>query len=157
MGPHRIFWEVSQEDEEETFVRSLRLPEGVSNLINASDVVLPRSSGPSISLASWFERQRLLAGRLSFTAAEITEQARLCHQRCRSYRRLPAPGVRALTVHQAKNREFDSVIVLWPYEVQGSDARLRRLLYNAITRARRAAVVIVQNPARLSLPPFSVR
>ena len=57
-----------------------------------------------------------------------------------------------MTVHQAKNREFDSVIVLWPYEV--SATRQRRLLYNAITRAKRQAVVIVQNPDRINQPPF---
>ena len=59
-----------------------------------------------------------------------------------------------MTIHQAKNREFDSVVVLWPYEVSGSAERLRRLLYNAVTRAKRQAVVIVQNPERLSKPPF---
>jgi hypothetical protein len=26
-------------------------------------------------------------------------------------------GLRALTIHQAKNREFSNVILLWPYEV----------------------------------------
>lgn len=60
-----------------------------------------------------------------------------------------------MTVHQAKNREFDSVIVLWPYEIAGSSERLRRLLYNAVTRAKRQALVIVQNPRRLSGPPFT--
>ena len=61
-----------------------------------------------------------------------------------------------MTVRQAKNREFDSVIVLWPYEVAGSADRRRRLLYNAITRAKRQAVVVVQNPNRLREPPFLV-
>ena len=60
-----------------------------------------------------------------------------------------------MTIHQAKNREFDSVIVLWPYEVQGSPERQRRLLYNAITRAKRQTVVVVQNPNRLNSPPFT--
>jgi len=31
-----------------------------------------------------------------------------------------------MTIHQAKNREFGSVIVLWPYEVAGSGERRRR-------------------------------
>lgn len=59
-----------------------------------------------------------------------------------------------MTIHQAKNREFDSVIVLWPYEVAGGADRQRRLLYNAVTRAKRQAVVIVQNPERMQQPPF---
>ena len=59
-----------------------------------------------------------------------------------------------MTIHQAKNREFECVIVLWPYEVYGTSERQRRLLYNAITRAKQRALVIVQNPARLKQPPF---
>ena len=59
-----------------------------------------------------------------------------------------------MTIYQAKNREFDSVVVLWPYRISGSIDRKRRLLYNAITRAKRRAVVIVQNPSRLKEPPF---
>jgi superfamily I DNA/RNA helicase len=49
------------------------------------------------------------------------------------------------TIHGAKNREFDSVIVLWPYEVAGDSLYKRKLLYNAITRAKKSAIVIVQH------------
>ena len=59
-----------------------------------------------------------------------------------------------MTIHQAKNREFDHVIVLWPYQVTADPEAARRLLYNAITRARRRALVVVQNPDRLQHPPF---
>ena len=62
-----------------------------------------------------------------------------------------------MTIHQAKNREFHSVIVLWPYEVAGNTQRRRRLLYNAITRARHRVLVVVQNPERLDQPPFAGR
>ena len=62
-----------------------------------------------------------------------------------------------MTIHQAKNREFQVVIVLGG----GSSGRrcplARRWLYNAITRAKRRAIVIVQDPKkkRLSAPPFA--
>ena len=59
-----------------------------------------------------------------------------------------------MTIHQAKNREFDRVIVLWPYEVSGNDERKRRLAYNAITRARHEAYIIVQGEDRLNKSPF---
>ena len=84
----------------------------------------------------------------------ILQQARRIHQRSRAHRRVRDQGVRAMTIHQAKNREFDSVLVLWPYEVAGSAERQRRLLYNAITRAKRQALVVVQSPERLTRPPF---
>lgn len=59
-----------------------------------------------------------------------------------------------MTIHQAKNREFDRVIVLWPHEVAGDDERKRRLAYNAITRARYEAIVIVQDEERVGCTPF---
>jgi superfamily I DNA/RNA helicase len=49
------------------------------------------------------------------------------------------------SIHGAKNREFDHVIVLWPYEVSGESLYKRKLLYNAITRAKRSVVVLVQH------------
>ncbi|TWR52141.1 hypothetical protein FIV41_26660 [Pseudomonas marginalis] len=65
--------------------------------------------------------------------------------------------MRALTVHGAKNREFDLVIVLWPAAIRGNDEQQRRLLYNAITRAKQQCLVLVQLPRAMTLPPFSVR
>lgn len=55
----------------------------------------------------------------------------------------------ALTVHQAKNREFDYVIVLWSYKSQGGGVYPRKLLYNGITRAKKDAIIIAQfNPSK---------
>ena len=65
-----------------------------------------------------------------------------------------------MTIHQAKNREFDNVLVLWPVQVPADLEAQRRLLYNALTRAKNLATVIVQDPvpakSRLRLPPFSM-
>lgn len=49
------------------------------------------------------------------------------------------------TVKSAKNREFDAVLILWPYEVPGSLLYKRKLLYNALTRAKTNAIIIVQS------------
>ncbi len=63
-----------------------------------------------------------------------------------------------MTIHQAKNREFDRVLILWPVMVPGDVEKQRRLLYNAVTRAKNAATIIVQDPkptsSRLGSPPF---
>ena len=48
------------------------------------------------------------------------------------------------TIHGAKNREFDYVFVLWNYKVIGTEEKRRRLLYNAITRARVSCTLLVQ-------------
>lgn len=48
------------------------------------------------------------------------------------------------TVHGAKNREFDNVIILWPYRVRSDPEQKRRLLYNAITRSRGNCMLLVR-------------
>lgn len=60
-----------------------------------------------------------------------------------------------MTVHQAKNREFDGVIVLWPHTVGGDAEAKRRLLYNAVTRAKLWCKVITQGEAALKKAPFA--
>jgi superfamily I DNA/RNA helicase len=66
----------------------------------------------------------------------------------------------ALSVHGAKNREFDNVYVLWDCNKMTalSDEQKRRWLYNAITRAKRNCELIaigkkslIKNCAALSL------
>lgn len=52
------------------------------------------------------------------------------------------PRYTVTTVHGAKNREFDNVFVLWPYEVRADPEQQRRMLYNAITRARKNCIVL---------------
>jgi len=56
-----------------------------------------------------------------------------------------SPRYQVLTVHGAKNREFDHVFVFWtPYKaVKWSEEERRRLLYNAVTRAKLDCTVLV--------------
>ncbi|CAN7723805.1 ATP-binding domain-containing protein [Variovorax sp. LjRoot130] len=60
-----------------------------------------------------------------------------------------------MTVHGAKNREFDDVIVLWPAAIGGSDDQKRRLLYNAVTRAKERCLVLVQAQSSRGQAPFA--
>lgn len=154
VGPHRIPWEESQEEECAKFIEGLGLPEEPNAEISCDSISVDGSGGPLEALGRWIERQTRIAGRSTFRAVEIRREGRRIHQRSRAYRRAREGGVRAMTIHQAKNREFHSVIVLWPYEVGGTLERQRRLLYNAIARARFRALVVVQNPTRLQQPPF---
>lgn len=153
-GPHQVPWEVSHEEEQTRIFREMNIPTDLLIDIKASDIHLPKDCGISAEITAWLDKQRRVGGRTVFTSGEIRHQIQLIQQRKRAHRREITRGVRAMTIHQAKNREFDSVIVLWPYEVQVSLERQRRLLYNAITRAKRQALVIVQNPNRLNEAPF---
>lgn len=85
-------------------------------------------------------------------------------QHLRAFTSHQSRGITAMTIHQAKNREFENVIILWPHEVRGTPESLRRLLYNGVTRAKSRVLVIVHSPQdkkgqvkdRLASPPFSV-
>jgi UvrD-like helicase C-terminal domain len=153
-GPHDVPWEMSQEDETSKCARHLALPDEPDGLVLARDLPLS-PQGSEAALSRWFDRQRRVTGRTEFSAGEVREQIELINQRARAYRQTHERGLRAMTIHQAKNREFESVIVLWPYQVQGTPERQRRLLYNATTRAKRQALVVVQDPGRLTRPPFA--
>ena len=154
VGPHRIPWEESQEKECDKFIEGLELPDDPNAEVCFDVLSFGDVGGLRRGLRHWIERQRRVTGRTTFTAKEIRCEARRIHQRSRAYRRVRGGGIRAMTIHQAKNREFHSVIVLWPYQVAGAIERQRRLLYNAITRAKCRALVVVQNPNRLHRPPF---
>lgn len=54
----------------------------------------------------------------------------------------------AMTIHSAKNREFDHVVILWDINHVSnlSVERQRRLLYNAITRAKRTCSLVALGP-----------
>ena len=154
VGPHRIPWEESQEVECDKFIEGLELPDDPNAEVCCDRLSFGDVGGQRRGLRHWIERQTRVAGRTKFTAEEIRCEARRIHQRSRAYRRVRGGRVRAMTIHQAKNREFHSVIVLWPYQVVGTIERQRRLLYNGITRAKRRVLVVVQNPSRLDQPPF---
>ena len=154
VGPHFVPWEESHDEECDRFIQGLELPEDPNAEVSCNVLSLGGFGGLRRELRHWIERQRRVAGRTTFTAEEIRCEARRIHQRSRAYRRVRGRWVRAMTIHQAKNREFHSVIVLWPYQVAGAIERQRRLLYNAITRAKQRVLVVVQNPNRLHRPPF---
>ena len=154
MGPHRVPWEESYDDEGDKLIHGLELPDDPNAEVYRDEFSFGDGGGGLQGLRNWVDRQIRVAGRTTFTVEEIRSETRRAHQRSRAYHRVRDSGVRAMTIHQAKNREFHSVLVLWPYEVGGSIERQRRLLYNAITRAKHRVLVVVQNRSRLVRPPF---
>jgi len=53
------------------------------------------------------------------------------------------PSKTVTTVHGAKNREFDNVFILWTYKLPPDQSQQRRLLYNAVTRAKKNCMLLV--------------
>lgn len=153
-GPYPIHWEGTVQSHVEAIKEALDMAPEASGAeaISALRQLFP--SGAARATRAWVEIQMHACGRNEFTRTEIEEVIGRnveIQQQCGQ-----SSGHRytALTVHQAKNREFDGVVVLWPYEVGGDVVQKRRLLYNAITRAKRWCNVIVQHESILKSPPF---
>ncbi|UYY89213.1 ATP-dependent helicase [Alcaligenes sp. SMD-FA] len=154
-GPYTISWEESEARSVANFLERIVLqsvndiPYITSLLSDAGDRRLLHD------LVDWMDIQRRAKGRTDFSKEEIEQAIKKSFSQ---RRRLGNGGGRkwhGMTVHGAKNREFDNVIVLWPAAVSGTDEQKRRLLYNAVTRAKERCLVLVQAGAHLRRAPFT--
>ncbi|EPE93850.1 ATP-dependent helicase [Rhizobium grahamii] len=93
-------------------------------------------------------------GKTNWTSGEVRTLMERTAANHRAYSGDRPRGVPLLSIHQAKNRQFDHVIILWPPGVPGDDELKARLLYNGITRARRSCKVFVRTQALLNEAPF---
>ena len=153
-GPYSIHWDRSDNEEVGRLLRGLELAEG-SSLDTTLTVLanLPRSMAVH-GACTWAKYQARAAGKRTFCQAEI-EAAVTRHVAMQRQRfGIDQHPFTAMTVQQAKNREFEGVVVLWPFTVGGDAEQKRRLLYNAITRAKRWCTVIVQSDQLLAGAPF---
>lgn len=154
-GPYAINVEQSDHGVATELLSKLVLEDGAS-LLEAG--LAARACGnPHVShdVSRWLDVQRRARGRTDVTKAEVGDVIRQSLSARRRMHRDDAIGFRAMTVHGAKNREFENVIVLWPAAVMGSDDQRRRLLYNAITRATSRCLVLVQAQASMKQAPFA--
>ena len=156
VGPVPITWETSAESLADATIAALGIANGNGRISAAAILALPKGT-VTTQLARWVEHHRRVLGITEFGAVDVRFQVRRIVQRIRSYGALSPNARRVMTIHQAKNREFPVVILLWPFQVPGNVLLARRWLYNAITRAKRRAIIIVQDPkkARLQVPPFT--
>lgn len=157
-GPYDLPWERGDVDEGASVATRIGIPDGDDEAVVAAGSLQLSDSGVDRMISQWLDRRRRVRGQVEFTALELREATKRIIQQHRTHR-TSHRRFAAMTVHQAKNQEFDHVVILWPYEVTGSSERQRRLLYNAVTRARKRAIVIVQNNPtkkdRLKERPFT--
>jgi hypothetical protein len=158
IGPFNISWESNVEDEKaelQTRLGDLSESASLQGLRSACE----GDRGALRDLGLWAERKFRIKGQIEFSGAEVGMALDRILQSRRAYLPTGSLGwVRAMTINQAKNREFEGVIVLWPFALGGDLESQRRRLYNALTRAQKWAVVIVQDDpknSRLGKPPFS--
>jgi hypothetical protein len=154
-GPYDIRWELSDDEAAQYHAANLNLPDdgSMEETIEALSAV---GGHPAVFMCrDWVVRKYRLTGLTTFNRDLVREQLAACFTRHRRFSRSDLVRLKAMTVHQAKNREFEGVVVIWPYTVAGNAEQQRRLLYNAVTRAKRWCTVVVQNANMLQRPPFA--
>ncbi|MFJ2466886.1 ATP-binding domain-containing protein [Pseudomonas sp. NPDC087615] len=155
-GPYTIILEESETSLAKAFMEGLALPEQAT-LTEALALMIGKPPSIAQDFVRWLEKQRRTKGKVLFLREEMEDTIRQLFSNQRRLSSRDGPGIRALTVHGAKNREFDLVIVLWPAAIRGDDEQQRRLLYNAVTRAKKQCLVLVQTKKAMTLPPFACR
>ncbi|MFT3706568.1 MAG: ATP-dependent helicase [Archangium sp.] len=153
VGPFKLDWEMVPDEQIRGVCSELGVPEGDDVRIRADQLKLG-GEGVIRRVGMWLARLRRLKGRTEFTAAELRAAVSEIVQAGRNFSTRDERRLTALTIHQAKNREFDRVVILWPFEVSGDAARKRRLAYNAVTRAKHEAFIVVQSESRVTQVPF---
>ena len=153
-GPYAISWEDSETEAASTFIGRLALQE-----VNSIPFVLALLTAAgdfraTRDAADWMDMQRRARAKTTFSKDEIEKVIEKGFAQRRRSRTGDIGGWRGMTVHGAKNREFDNVVVLWPVAIVGSADQKRRLLYNAVTRAKVRCLVLVQAKASLTQAPF---
>lgn len=144
-GPYSVEWESGDDEVRDALLVRLRLPGTPSSLIRCADVEAAADREGIHDIRDWARRQRFVSGISTVTRAGVVEAVSQIVRRRRTFGREQRWKRRAMTIYQAKNREFESVVILWPLRLAGDVEQKRRLLYNAVTRARGRAVVIVQD------------
>lgn len=153
-GPYQIRWERSDDKAADDYIGQTKLNE----LVKVADVLEVVAAGGDArvlkDVRSWLEKQRRAKGRVEFLRQEVLDVIQQSFSNRKHGRMVDHSSHVAMTVHGAKNREFEQVVVLWPAATGGNAEQKRRLLYNAITRAKRQCMVLVQAAENLKLPPF---
>jgi hypothetical protein len=154
-GPYPHIWDRYDTEEADALLAGVDLPESAS-CADLRPLLMPLAEHPAIAQAiSRMDRLRRVLGQTEFAAAQVAELVREAVRNCARLGFRQQRGNLAMTIQRAKNREFPNVIALWPHTATGSPEHMRRLLYNAITRAQNHCTVIVLGQGRLNAPPFA--
>lgn len=154
-GPYSIQWEQAYTETTDNYLSALLLGDEADAPQVIAAVQAANDHRVTTDVGNWLDRQRRTRGRSVWQRVEIEQVVRQSFYLRRRQNMTVSSRLSAMTIHGAKNREFDIAIVLWPAATMGSDDQKRRLLYNAITRAKERCLVLVQAQANLAAAPFS--
>lgn len=153
-GPYSVRWENSDAQDLATIWARVEL-QGQCPVAEAVAALHEGRDDPILlSARDWLRSRERTQGITVIEADDIRRQIERLIVRRRQFGTRRQARFSAMTIHQAKNREFDHVVVVWPFQVPNGDDQRRRLLYNAITRARSRCTVLVQSDQLLGAAPF---
>jgi hypothetical protein len=154
-GPYTIRWESSVDREAADLANAL-LMDDLATVGDAARALAAIGRTPVVRLAlQWLRRQERAAGVATVRRVDVVAVLARAVTSLRNFSGAGSTRLPAMTVQQAKNREFDDVVVLWPFQTGGQADHKRRLLYNAVTRARRKCTVILQGERQRLAAPFA--
>lgn len=142
--PRPFHWESGEEEQYNAAVvnAQIDIEQGITRSILCD---LERSDDQIVRLAASQGRRRIsLRGETVLESSEFLDILKKASHSASVFRRERQNARIAMTVHGAKNREFDYVFIAWPYKVQDDNLLKRKLLYNAVTRAKKGALLFVQ-------------
>jgi hypothetical protein len=159
VGPFRVIWESNVKEDKTVLLKNIGCSAQGIGLAELRRLCL-HDKGALGDVFQWAEKKWRIKGQVQFSDGELTTTVERVLQSRRAFLPTACLGsIRAMTINQAKNREFEGVIILWPFAVGGDLESQRRRLYNALTRAQKWAIVIVQDApdktSRLATSPFS--
>ena len=155
-GPYPHTWDRHDTEEADALLAEIKLPDTAS-YADLHELLVPLAKENAV-IAQTIRRMdhlRRVCGQTIFDAAQVREFIEEAVRNRSRFGGHQLSGHLAMTIQRAKNREFPNVIVLWPHTATGSPEHQRRLLYNAITRAKNHCTVIVLDQGRLNQPPFA--
>lgn len=154
-GPFTVQWELKDDERRDRLCRQLDLIDRYDLVAALASLGRHEISEPAIAtVCARLRRKHRVSGQVEFTKAHIVDLVDTAVRdlsRFGSQRRSRYP---AMSIHAAKNREFENVLVLWPYS-GGSPEHHRRLLYNAVTRSKRRCTILVIGQGRTACMPFA--
>ena len=119
VGPFRIVWESNLGEEKAALLTKLGCSSQGVAMEKLREICL-NDKGPLGDLCQWAEKKLRVKGQLEFSDCELTNALDRVLQARRSFLPTTYPGrIRAMTINQAKNREFEGVIILWPLALGG--------------------------------------
>jgi hypothetical protein len=149
-------WRAGDDERASSIIGKLQLTEVMSYTDAISALTVCASDTEIIETTRRLERFRRITGLRTVSRSELEELIQTATRDISRYGRTHSSNIEVMTVHAAKNQEFENVLVLWPHTAPADPNQARRLLYNAITRARRHCSVVVFGKDRLAGPPFSM-